>query len=254
MRIWLIILFAYLALPMCSQEPISRKDSDVRNTKWELVWHDEFKNSKAFDKKWISENSAPAHILSSRWRSNISHRKRHVYLNNKKEHKSGKNWTTGSMSSNKTFSYGYYECRMKISASLGINNSFWLYCWNKTDKLHAFEIDIVEGHYPNIMNSTIHDRGTKISSQKKTITNKFISNKTLYDDFHVYGLWWTADFLNFYLDGNLIWSTPNTCCHQEATLVLGTAVLPWAGKISDSIDGTSMEVDYVRIWEEKNDK
>lgn len=252
MRILLIILFAHLALPMCSQEPISRKDSDIRNTKWELVWHDEFKNSKTFDKNWISENKAPSHILSSRWRSNITYKKKHILLNNKKEFKSGKEWTTGSMSTKKKFSYGYYERRMKISASSGINNSFWLYCWNKTKELHAFEIDIVEAHYPNIVNSTIHNVGVLSTSKKKTVTNQVVADKILCDDFHVYGLWWSADFLNFYLDGKLIWSTPNICCHQEATMVLGTAVLPWAGKISDSIDGTSMEVDYVRIWKEEN--
>ena len=58
------------------------------------------------------------------------------------------------------------------------------------------------------------------------------------------------NFYVFYFDGRLIWDVPNTCCHQEANLVLGTSVLPGTGPVTDSIDGTSMEVDYVRVWKE----
>ena len=32
---------------------------------------------------------------------------------------------------------------------------------------------------------------------------------------------------------------------------LSLAVIPWAGRITDAIDGTAMEVDYVRIYRKK---
>lgn len=40
----------------------------------------------------------------------------------------------------------------------------------------------------------------------------------------------------------------NLFCHEPAILSLSTAVLNWAGHISDSIDGTKMEIDYVRVY------
>jgi hypothetical protein len=32
-------------------------------------------------------------------------------------------------------------------------------------------------------------------------------------------------------------------------IILSTAVLPWAGKISDRLDGTSMDVNWVRAYQ-----
>lgn len=219
---------------------------------WSLVWCDEFRNSRTIDDNWISENSAPSHIISSRWRENISTNWGKLNINNRKENRDDREWTSGSITCRQKFCYGYYECRMKISASSGINNSFWLYQWAPSDKYHAFEIDVVEAHYPNSVQTNIHDCGTKTDKYRKQHAEQFVpQHKDLYDDFHVYGMWWTPETISFYFDGKLIRTFYNTCCHQEANLVLGTAIMPWAGAVTDAIDGTAMIVDYVRVWQQK---
>ena len=46
----------------------------------------------------------------------------------------------------------------------------------------------------------------------------------------------------------MVRTEPNLFCHDEGYIVLGTSVLKWAGEITPSIDGTSMSVDYVRVF------
>lgn len=247
-------LLCVMPLITMAQKPYIKKGEPGAEKRWRMVWKDNFSNQNTLNKNWIAENMAPTHILSSRWRENIDVKKGKALLCNKKEKRGGRIWTTGSMTCNKRFSYGYYECRLKMTDATGINNAFWLYNWKKTDDLHAFEIDILEGHYPNEINTTIHDRGNKITEGIKTVTNIVEKEAYLTRDFHRYGLWWSEEFLRFYFDGRLIWDVPNTCCHQEANLVLGTSVLPGTGPVTDSIDGTSMEVDYVRVWKENGNR
>lgn len=70
-------------------------------------------------------------------------------------------------------------------------------------------------------------------------------------DFQTYGLEWTEKELVFYLNGRELRREPNTICHWPAPVWLSLAIIPWAGKVSDAIDGTFMEVDYVRIYQPK---
>lgn len=250
-RTLLLILFFISASALSyAKNPYLQKGEHASEVAWSMVWHDEFRSNKTIDSNWKAENAAPGHILSSRWRENINVKRGSVMLNNRKEQREGKEWTAGSMTCKQQFQYGYFECRMKISAAAATNNSFWFYQWNATDKLQAFEIDVVEGHYPNDMNSNIHNRGVKGTAKTKTVTNHCYDVEDLSADYHVYGLWWTEESLTFYLDGKAVWTTPNTCCFQPANMVLGSAVISWAGAVTDAIDGTAMSVDYVRVWKQ----
>lgn len=70
-------------------------------------------------------------------------------------------------------------------------------------------------------------------------------------DFHVYGLEWNERELVFYFDGRALRREPNVFCHGPAPVLLSSAIIRWAGQVSDRIDGTSMDVDYVRIYRAK---
>ena len=112
-----------------------------------------------------------------------------------------------------------------------------------------FEIDINEGHYPNEINTTIHNLTDK---PMKSVYDVFA-----YDDidfskeFHIFGLEWTPEEFVFFLDGKEIWRAKNEIAYSPATLLLSLAILPGAGEVTDAIDGTYMEVDYVRVYEAK---
>lgn len=233
----------------CSgKQPFFQKNQNDK--RWILEWSEDFENPTEFDDYWNAENYAPSHILSSRWRDNVIVQGGMLYLNNRKEFRGGKNWTSGSVTYKKSVGYGYLECKMKISAAIGINNSFWLYNWSR-EYHHAFEIDIVEAQYPNIVRTNIHDNGYREKKSNIQASKKIEIDKNLSTDFHVFGLEWSRDTLKFYLDGRLIRSEKNKVCTASAKLVLGTAILDWAGPITDSIDGTHMMVDYVRYYKLK---
>jgi beta-glucanase (GH16 family) len=68
-------------------------------------------------------------------------------------------------------------------------------------------------------------------------------------DFHTYGLEWTEKELVFYFDGRELRREKNTFCFSPSPVWLSLAIIPWAGKVTDAIDGTFMEVDYVRIYQ-----
>ena len=74
----------------------------------------------------------------------------------------GQDWTAGSIWTRQAFQYGYFECRYKYGGAEGLNNSFWLM---PTTKVPAgqkhFEIDINEGHYPNRLNTNIHNHSDR---------------------------------------------------------------------------------------------
>ena len=55
----------------------------------------------------------------------------------------------------------------------------------------------------------------------------------------------------FFLDGREIRRSKNEFSFSPANLLLSMAVLAWAGEVTDAIDGTYMEVDYVRVYEAK---
>ena len=380
---------------------------------WKLVWNEDFEYPDAeLDRSWNSQNGPSGHILCSRWRENAVVADGMLRLVNRKEKRGGQDWTSGSLTSKRKFQYGYFECRYRYAAAEGTNNSFWLMTVDAPKKGKRFEIDINEGHYPNEINTNIHnwsdikvvngrkthpsssrsfplgvqadhrlqleipvttrrlrfssrhgrhfhigefqiyqpnargypspysasadrdrpglvnlarDPRTRITASgffqngrpatlgriadgkpdttwisqaegEKWIEFTFAEDKTIgcvqflngwksrnkwhdliedwqvswhdgsrwvemgaFDlremdidlarDFHTYGLEWTPDELVFYHNGRELRREKNGFCHSPSPVWLSLAIIPWAGKVTDKIDGTFMEVDYVRVYQ-----
>lgn len=68
-------------------------------------------------------------------------------------------------------------------------------------------------------------------------------------DYHYLGLEWTKDSLTFYHDGVAKRKVKNDFCYSGAPMYLSEAIITWAGTVTDAIDGTQMEVDYVRAYQ-----
>lgn len=238
-------------LPACSVLP-------EENEKWELVWSDEFDYPDAeLDQKWESQNGPSGHILCSRWRENAVVSNGTLKLINRKENRGGQEWTSGNIWTKEQFQYGYFECRYRYAAAEGTNNSFWLMMRGiQPTSGKLFEIDINEGHFPNSVNTNIHNWSdvTEVNGKKThpSASKGFkFENVDLAKDFHTYGLEWSKEELVFYFDGKEIRREKNQFCHSPAPVWLSLAIIPWAGKITDAIDKTQMEVDYVRIYQHR---
>jgi beta-glucanase (GH16 family) len=67
-------------------------------------------------------------------------------------------------------------------------------------------------------------------------------------DFHIYGFEWNKDWLIWYFDGEEIRRKANTVWHTAGRVYLSGAVIGYSGDITDKIDGTSMDVDWVKVY------
>ena len=225
---------------------------------WVLTFNDEFNGTEMDWSVWRSDSSSPGHIQSSRWPENVEVHDGAVHLVIRHEEKGGKEWTAGSVWVRpEVFAqkYGYWEARYKIVASSGINNSFWTYS-SHTHNIHRetgtgkhFELDINEGHYPNTVNMTYHSNAE--TGKNKSYSSTYVSPYDLSEDYHTYALEWTPEELRFYHDGVLRSTQKNWNADQLQYPYLSSAVLNWAGKATDKTDGTAQIVDYVRIWQKK---
>lgn len=247
----LVFLFIYSIL--ChSCQPENIEDNGVSpslDKTWELVWADEFnyENSK-LERNWISQNGPSSHILCSRWRENVVVSDGTLKLINKKQARGGQKWTSGSIWTVQTFEYGYFECRYKYAAAKATNNSFWLMRANSSDGSNSgnFEIDINEGKYPNILSTNTHDKEGNQNHQQFSFRNIDFSL-----EYHIFGLAWSEQEIIYYLDGKEIRRIKNDYCFGAVPIRLSLAIITWDGLVTDVIDGTQMEVDYVRVYKRK---
>jgi len=228
----------------------AEKESIMPAGKWKRVLQEEFTGpDKHLDKTWEFQNGPSGHILCSRWRENATISDGILKLNAKKEKRGGQDWTAASMWTKRKFKYGYFECRYKYAKATGTNNSFWLMTRGiPKDAPGRFEIDINEGHYPNEVNMNIHNHSGKHWAKSK---HKKIKGANLANEFHTYGLEWNKDELIWYFDGKEIRREKNTICHGESPVWLSLAIIKWAGAVTDEIDGKSMDVDYVRVYQKE---
>ena len=77
------------------------------------------------------------------------------------------------------------------------------------------------------------------------------SGINLADEFHTYALEWSKDSLIYSFDGKVMRRIKNDICHSPAPVYLSEAIIAWAGAVTDAIDGTSMIVDWVKVYQKK---
>lgn len=153
----------------------SEKASDpngyVDLDRFEMVWQDEFDYPDIMlENEWTVVNYSDvsnSDMLCSRWRENAVVEDGVIRLYMLKEEREGKSWTAASLYTKSTYQYGYYECRYKYAGAKSTNNSFWLMQASGTpiaDDGVKIEIDINEGHYPNVVNLNIHNWSADSSS------------------------------------------------------------------------------------------
>jgi len=245
-----LILFLLIFSLKCTNSSKSEPDpvgSVASDEDWELVFRDEFEGeNNSWKEKWNSADNPTGHILSGRYPENIEVRNGFLQLINKKETRNDQNWTSGSVWTKKQFNYGYFEARYRYAPVRGLNQSFWLMSHGTYRGGEGkFEIDINEGHYPREINTNYHYMQEE---EHKSASKTYHVKNDLSEDFHVYGLKWHENELIYYFDGKVIRRVQNTFAHKVTPVRLSSAVIEWAGPVTDAIDGTSMDIDYVRVW------
>ena len=149
------------------------------------------------------------------------------------------------------FKYGKVEVRAKVPAGVGTWAAAWMLGSNiSTAGWPACgEIDIMEhlGREINKVYGTLHYPG-RFGGNADGNT-RMITNATT--EFHTYSLDWTAAFIKIYVDGLLVHSVsnPHVAFNQNFFIILNLAMGGnFGGPVDPAVTGGTMEVDYVRVY------
>jgi beta-glucanase (GH16 family) len=227
---------------------------------WQLVFEDRFDKPAVDESVWTIDNSVRVRNRLGRWRENVEIKDGHIRLLNKVESRNGCVWSSGNLLTKNEWQYGYFEASYRYARAIGINNAFWGFSKN-TDNPQV-ELNPNEGWYPDIINAHFYIHHKK-DGKTTHLTNGtadgtllgYRAGENLADDFHVYGMEWNEKELIFYFDGREIRRLPNIDCHRPIAVWFSTYIADWAGgKATRAVDGSFMEVDWVRVWQKEPSK
>lgn len=163
----------------------------------------------------------------------------------------------------KEFTYGRMEIRAKLPGGKGI----WPAIWMLGSNINAVgwpacgEIDIMEyvGKDPGVVHSSIHTQSFNHSiGTQKTKSYSLPDAETA---FHNYGVIWTEKSMKFYIDepDNIFFTfnkegvndTGKWPFDKPCFFILNIAVGGnWGGEVDNAIFPQTMEIDYVRVYQE----
>jgi hypothetical protein len=234
---------AYAAMALFDFEQSVVESGPPVNSKWTMSFDDEFSGNSVDWGVWNSDHGQ-LRGLSTRWPENAVVSNGLLDMIVRQEHRGGADWTAANLwTKNFSQEYGYWEARFRYAGATGLNNAFWMMHDLDPTKSDSFEIDVNEGHYPNEVNSTLHQNGMPDDS---TLT---LSTDDLSQYFHTYGCLWDQKQIIFYMDGKEIARKPNARSNGPVPVILSTAVISWAGvPHPGNLNGKSMDVDWVRVY------
>jgi beta-glucanase (GH16 family) len=235
----------------------------------QLVWQDEFNVDGAPDNTLWSYDigtgnngwgnnelqyytSRPENIVVENGMLKIT-AKRELYL--------GSGYTSAKIVTKGIFEkkYGRFEARIKLPWGKGLWPAFWMLGSNidQVSWPQCGEIDIMEylGNRPTSVFGTVHGPGySGGASISKTYT---LANNRFDNDFHVFGIEWGENYINYYVDDVLYNQiTPDDVpgewvFNDSFYMILNMAVggnLPGSPN-QDTVFPQEMLVDYIRVYQ-----
>jgi len=248
---------------------ISQDDPDYADT-YRLVWSDEFNGTEVNTDYWTFETGATGwgnnelQNYTSGDNAEIKDGRLIITARKINENKEAGSYTSSRIitKGQKEFKYGRMEIRAKLPSGTGIWPAIWMLGANfSTAGWPACgEIDIMEyvGYQPNIVHATVHT--TAGSGGSGDGSSKVL--ETCEEEFHSYGVIWTSESLTFYIDSienvthtydPVSKNADNWPFDKPQFFILNVAVGgDWGGVqgIDNNIFPQSMEIDYVRVYQE----
>ena len=166
------------------------------------------------------------------------------------------------MNTNKSWTYGYFEARIKVATGKGAWSAFWMMPQNFVTWPDDGEIDIMEhvGYDPTKVHSSIHCKAYYHSIGTQKTASKTVS--TAQSEFHVYAIEWTTDFIKGYVDGVNYFTFTNDKTSNYNTWPFYNPFylklnLAWGGNwggaqgIDESALPATYQIDYVRVFQKQ---
>jgi len=245
--------------------PLSDQSNQGKWAKYEPLW-DEFDGSSLDLSKWWDHDPnwygrAPSRYLAE----NVSVSDGNLKLVMKYEPdlpeenfygRSYHTYSTAAVTSKDHVLYGYFEIKAKAMKSAG--SSAWWFSGGakdlKTGYYHSKEIDVFEiggavkgKEYDYNMNLHVFREG-----QDKRHWNrggKWLSPKRFADEYHIFGLEWTKDYIRYYVDGGLVRSVKNTVWHTPLKMHFDSETMgDWLGLPKPENLPSTFDVKYVKAW------
>ncbi len=180
---------------------------------------------------------------------------------------SNRTWTSGKFitKDKRSFTYGYFESRMKMPSGGGAWPAFWLLGSN-IDTVpwpRSGEIDIMEytGNVPNRTTSAVHYANNFMAHEYKS--GAYNNAMELPSAYHTYGLLWLPNELTFYFDGREIFRVtkndtgltrwpfgPNAQGVDPKMYVIFNLAMGgnYGGAIQGGLTKAQLSIDYVRYY------
>jgi beta-glucanase (GH16 family) len=239
-------------------------------SKWKLVWSDEFsgpKNAAPDPTKWTFDLGANGwgNRELEEYRNSVENSfqdgEGNLVIRAQRTPSGG--YTSARLKTKRIFSftYGKVEARIRLPRGQGIWPAFWM-LGADIDTVSwpaCGEIDVMEniGREPSIVHATVHGPGYS-GDKGITAAYELPNGKKLSDDFHTFSAEWTADAIEFFIDGQTYSKVTPASLPSGATwvfnkpffLVMNLAVGGnWPGPPDASTTfPQSMVVDYVRVY------
>jgi hypothetical protein len=154
------------------------------------------------------------------------------------------------------FKYGRVDIRAKLPTGTGTWPALWLLGANHSEVgwPACGEIDIMEhwGHNPTVISSALHTP----SSYTNTVNHAETVVTDYNQEFHVYSMDWNENRIQFLVDNVVFYTynpSPKTLDNwpfdQDAFFILNVAVGGSWFDIDPEFSESTMEVDYIRIYQ-----
>lgn len=163
------------------------------------------------------------------------------------------------INTNESWTYGYFEARLRMPTGKGTWPAFWMMPKNFNRWPDDGEIDIMEyvGYDLNVVHSSVHTKAYNHTiGTQKTATKRIQNAET---EFHIYAVEWTADYVKGFVDGVEYFEFKNDKTNNKDTWPFNAPFylklnLAWGGDWggAQGIDETKLpatyEIDYVRVY------
>ncbi len=232
-------------------------------------WSDEFDGPEIDKTKWaFAVGGGGFGNNEMQWYSNKPDNARiedgKLVITTLKQKTNGWPYTSAKLTSRQSWTYGRFEARAKLPVGVGSWPAIWMLPLYNPDVPAAQqswpdtgELDLMEhvGFNPGVVVFTAHTGAFnhKIGTQKSNL----VPVPTAQSAFHVYGVDWSPEKVDFLLDGEVVYTFANM--HKTAQewpfdkpfyLILNTAAGgDWGGQ--EGIDNASLpwrfEIDWVRV-------
>lgn len=238
-----------------------------------LVWNDEFDSGTTLNSQWWTHQSAQPGWVNNELQTyvngsydgtrvtaiNDGHLTITAFKANGRVY-SGRVYAM----ENQGWTYGIFEAAIRLPKGKGTWPAFWMMPANEDFGANPWprcgEIDIMEevGYNPNYTSSSIHcEAYNHVKGTQKT-AERLTSGAQ--DDYHIYRLEWTPEYIRTYVDGHRLLSFDNDGKGNVATWPFNKPFyiilnLAWGGDwggaqgVDESALPATMDVEYVRVFQ-----